>query len=175
MAKKKSTKATAGKKKTTTTPPKAPAPRKPKAVTRILRPQERARLPKPTVENYEEIAEEAVRTWLKYRKVVHVFGLTPSRLAGKIRNVKRTRRKQEATEQQLQKDKDARLMTESDAWKSLLDLKASVENASRQRPDVLGAFADLVDILKKKGRSEAGPTASDAAAGTGPKPETPTP
>lgn len=115
--------------------------------------EEKQRLLKPLTE-FGDLVDRLVAVWGEHGKQVRVPGLTPGKLASKLRAAQRANKKEDALraalEAKLQPLADARLRAEHDVWKNALDLYAMVKTASRTDPAIGKPFEFFAEALAKK-------------------------
>lgn len=133
---------------------------KPKVVPAALSVEEKQRLLKPLT-GFGDLVERLVDVWGEHGKNVRVPGLSPAKLAAKLRAAERANKKEDALrtafEAKLQPLADARLLAEHEVWKDALDLHAMVKTAARTDPAIAKPFEFFADALTKRrsgGKSE---------------------
>ena len=108
---------------------------------------------KPLTE-FGDLVERLVEVWGTHGKRVRVPGLSPAKLASKLRAAERANKKEDALrtafEAKLQPLADARLRAEHDVWKNALDLHAMVKTAARTDPAIAKPFEFFADALTKR-------------------------
>ncbi len=135
-------------------PSKKPAPKREAAPE--LSAKERQRLLKPRTD-YGDIIEKVARAW-EADPSLKVPGLTRARLLTQWRAAKRAGEREDALrakmEARLRPLADARRLADDTAYRSLLDVHASVKLFARTRPSMSEAYAFLAEHLTNT-RSEA--------------------
>ena len=129
--------------------------------------KERQRLLKPRTD-YGDVIEKVARAW-EADPSLKVPGLTRAKLLTQWRAAKRAGEREDALrekmEARLRPLADARRLADDTAYRSLLDVHASVKLFARSRPSVAEAYGFLADHLTNA-RPEADP-AKDAEPVTG--------
>jgi len=145
---------------------KAPAKAKKPAAKRPAPPElsakERQKLLKPRTD-YGDVIERVARAW-EADPTLKVPGLTRAKLLTRWRAAKRAGEREDALrermEARLRPLADARRLADDAAYRSLLDVHASVKLFARSRPSVAEAYGFLAEHLTNA-RPEAEPAAEN--------------
>jgi hypothetical protein len=124
-----------------------------KSVPAAMTVEQKQRLLKPLTE-FGDLVERLVEVWGTHGKQVRVPGLSPAKLAAKLRAAERANKKEDALrtafEAKLQPLADARLRAEHDVWKNALDLYAMIKTAARTDPAIAKPFEFFANALTKR-------------------------
>ena len=138
-------------------PSKSKSPKKNAAPA--LSTEEKQRMLKPLT-GFGELVERLVEVWSEHGAQVRVPGLTPAKLATKLRAAERANKKEDALrvayEAKLQPLADARLRAEHEVWKDALDLHAMVKTAARTNPAIAKPFEFFANALAKRRSGQQG-------------------
>lgn len=107
----------------------------------------RQRLWKPR-ENFEEIAERAIKVWQADPSLVKIKGLTPGKLLSMLKRSKRSEDREKDLTALKKEASDGRLLDAHHAWKGLLDFKAAVNANARLDASLKTSFQELLDFMK---------------------------